>query len=175
MIRGLIPLFIFLGLGALFAVGLTKDPRQLPSELINQPIPDFTLSELYAPDVTLTQEIFKGDVSLLNVFGSWCVACNVEHPLLMEIAAQDTVALIGIDWRDERANGQAWLKARGNPYETVIFDNESLLAIRLGVTGAPETFIIDERGYIRYKHTGIITDKVWAQTLRPLIQNLRAE
>ncbi len=175
MIRALIPLLIFLGLGALFAVGLTKDPSKLPSELINQPVPVFSLTELYDAKKEIDETIFKGRVSLLNVFGSWCTACLVEHPLLMRAAARKDVLIIGMDWRDRREDGQAWLEQHGNPYSEIIFDEASELAIKLGVTGAPESFIIDKAGYIRYKHTGIITSEIWHQKLLPLIETLKVE
>jgi len=173
--RALLPLGIFLLIGLAFAVGLTKDPKLLPSELLNRPVPEFALTELYDETDILTQDMFDGKVSLINVFGSWCVACNVEHPLLMDIAKQDNVHLIGIDWRDERSKAKDWLAKRGNPYRKVIFDNESVLAIKLGVTGAPESFIIDKAGQVRYKHVGVITPKIWRNTLLPIIKTLEAD
>ena len=118
--------------------------------------------------------MFDGKVSLINVFGSWCVACNVEHPVLMDIAKRNEVNLIGIDWRDERPKAKDWLAKRGNPYRKVIFDNESVLAIKLGVSGAPESFIIDKAGQVRYKHVGVITPKIWRNTLLPIIKTLEA-
>lgn len=173
--RALIPIGLFLLIGLAFAVGLTKDPKRLPSELLNKPVPEFTLSELYDESKTLTQDMFKGKTSLINVFGSWCVACNVEHPLLMDISKRNGINLIGIDWRDERPKAKAWLAKRGNPYRQIIFDNESVLAIKLGVSGAPESFVTDKNGHIRYKHVGVITPKIWQETLLPLIESLEAE
>lgn len=175
MIRALIPLLIFLGLGALFAVGLTKDPSKLPSELINQAVPAFSLTELHDADKEIDETAFMGRVSVLNVFGSWCTACLVEHPVLMRAAAREEALIIGMDWRDRREDGQAWLEQHGNPYSQIIFDEASEMAIKLGVTGAPESFIIDKSGHIRYKHTGIITAQDWQQRLRPLIERLKAE
>ena len=172
--RALLPLGLFLLIGLAFAVGLTKDPKLLPSELLNRPVPDFALTELYDETDILTQDMFDGKVSLINVFGSWCVACNVEHPVLMDIAKRNEVNLIGIDWRDERPKAKDWLAKRGNPYRKVIFDNESVLAIKLGVSGAPESFIIDKAGQVRYKHVGVITPKIWRNTLLPIIKNLEA-
>ena len=117
----------------------------------------------------------RGQVSLINVFGSWCVACNVEHPVLMDIAKNNEVRLIGMDWRDERDKAKRWLAQRGDPYTKVIFDNESVLAIKLGVTGAPESFITDKMGNIRYKHVGVITPDIWRETLLPIVETLKAE
>lgn len=175
MMRALLPLGVFLLIGIVFAIGLTKDPRRMSSELINQPFPSFTLTELYDETEMLTEGIVKGQVSLINVFGSWCVACNVEHPVLMDIAERKEVALIGMDWRDERPKAKRWLAERGNPYSKIIFDNESVLSITLGVTGAPESFITDKTGQIRYKHVGVITPKLWRETLLPIIKSLEAE
>jgi len=175
MMRALLPLGLFLLIGIAFAIGLTKDPRRLPSELIDQPFPDFALTELYTESETLTQDMLIGQVSLINVFGSWCVACNVEHPVLMDIAARKEINLIGMDWRDERPKAKRWLAERGNPYDKVIFDNESVLAITLGVTGAPESFITDKSGNIRYKHVGVITPEIWRETLRPIVNSLETE
>ena len=175
MIRALLPLGLFLLISIAFAIGLTKDPRRMSSELINQPFPAFFLTELYDETEVLTEDIVKGKVSLINVFGSWCVACNVEHPVLMDIAKGEEVTLIGMDWRDERPKAKRWLAERGNPYDKIIFDNESTLAITLGVTGAPESFITDKAGQIRYKHVGVITPKIWRETLLPVIKNLEVE
>lgn len=175
MMRAFLPLVIFLLIGMAFAIGLTKDPRRMASELINKPFPSFSLTELYDENETLTEDIVKGQVSLINVFGSWCVACNLEHPVLMDIAESQEVMLIGMDWRDERPKAKRWLAERGNPYGKIIFDNESVLAITLGVTGAPESFITDKAGQIRYKHIGVITPQIWRETLRPVIKTLEAE
>jgi len=175
MMRALLPLCLFLLIGIAFTIGLTKDPRRMSSELINQPFPEFSLTELYDETEVLTEDIVKGKVSLINVFGSWCVACNVEHPVLMDIARREEITLIGMDWRDERPKAKKWLAERGNPYDKIIFDNESVLAITLGVTGAPESFITDKAGQIRYKHVGVITPKIWRETLLPVIKNLEVE
>lgn len=175
MMRALLPLGLFLLIGIAFAIGLTKDPRRMSSELIDQPFPEFSLSELYNESETLSQDMFKGQVSLINVFGSWCVACNVEHPVLMDIAKRKEVNLIGMDWRDERVKAKRWLAERGDPYSKIIFDNESVLAITLGVTGAPESFITDKSGQIRYKHVGVITPEIWRDTLLPIVEQLKAE
>lgn len=173
--QALWPLLGFLLLVAAFGFGLTRDPNILPSEMIDRPVPVFELSELYAPQRIVTQKMFIGDVSLVNVFGSWCIACEVEHPKLMELSRSKEIKLVGIDWRDKREKGKRWLGKNGNPYDVIIFDADSRLAIDLGVTGAPESFIIDQEGRIRYKHVGIITDDIWKNILRPIIQSLKAE
>ena len=173
--RRFIPLIFFALIGIAFAIGLTRDPRKLDPVLIETPFPQFNLESLDNPQIRLTEENLKGQISLINVFGSWCISCNVEHPVLMDIAAREDINLIGINWRDEREKGQDWLLKRGNPYGDIIFDPASVLAVKLGVVGAPETFLTDASGTIRYKHIGPISAEDWTQTLKPLILKLEAE
>ncbi|GHB02615.1 thiol:disulfide interchange protein [Algimonas arctica] len=173
VIKGLIPLALFAMIGVFMAIGLTRDPSKLPSELIDRPLPTFEMETLSGEPI-VTADLL-GEVALLNVFGSWCVACLTEHPLLMALSEAGDVKIMGVNWRDTRAKAERWLTRYGNPYGTIIFDAESLLAIDLGVTGAPETFVIDRKGQIRYKHTGPITEDVWTDILRPLIDTLNAE
>lgn len=169
-----IPLIIFLLIVGIFTFSLRRDPTHLPTEILNQPLPDFTLPSLEDTTRKLTKSDLSGKVRLINIFGSWCVACVQEHPTLMAIAHSREVEIIGINWRDEREKARHWLTHYGNPYTDIIFDETSLLAIDLGVSGAPESFIIDHTGYIRYKHVGIITPQIWTDTLRPLIRSLQA-
>ena len=175
ILQGFWPLLTFLVVVIIFAFGLTRDPNVLPSEMIDRPVPAFELTELYAPETTLTEDIFLGHISLVNVFGSWCVSCVVEHPKLMDISANQSVKLVGVDWRDTREDAKRWLAKNGNPYDVILFDGNSRLAINLGVTGAPESFLVDKAGRIRYKHTGIITEDVWDEKLWPIIISLGAE
>ena len=164
-------------LAGYFAVGLTKDPRKMPSMLDGKPVPEFTLAALQGRD----NKGFKhtdllGDVALVNVFGSWCVACLIEHPFLVHLKNNDLVPVHGIDWREEDpAAGPLWLKKHGDPYTLAGDDPISKAAISFGVTGAPETFLVDKKGVIRYKHVGPINEKVWRDTLQPLIELLRKE
>jgi cytochrome c biogenesis protein CcmG/thiol:disulfide interchange protein DsbE len=174
-LKGLIPLLIFFGLGIALAISLTKDPRKLPSQLIDRPFPEFLLPDLNAPEKLIGNEFLHGRVSLVNVFGSWCVACDAEHPMLMHMAQNEDVFIIGVDWRDTVAKANRWLAQRGNPYAQIVFDADSKLAIDLGVTGAPESFLVDKKGQIRYKHVGPITPEVWEDILKPLMANLEAE
>ncbi len=174
-LKALLPLGIFAALAIVLAFGLTRDPSALPSEMIDRPFPDFNLTTLDSPDIIVTDKDILGEVALINVFGSWCTACVVEHPNLMTLARKDAIKLIGVNWRDDRVKGQNWLRQYGNPYDIVLFDDTSQLAIDLGVTGAPETFLIDKNGTIRYKHVGVVTPDVWEKTLKPLAQSLRIE
>ena len=170
----LLPLFMFLVLVVYFFVGLGKDPREIPSVLIDRPVPMFQLPPLQGFDHGLASDDLKGQVSLVNIFGSWCVACQIEHPFLMTLRARNVVPIHGIDWREkDREAGPAWLARHGNPYTRVGDDRDSRVAIDFGVTGAPETFIVDAKGVIRYKHVGPITPEVWETKLWPIVQALR--
>jgi cytochrome c biogenesis protein CcmG/thiol:disulfide interchange protein DsbE len=173
MIRSLIPLFTLLFVALVFAIGLTKDPRSIPSELINQKFPSFSLSELNDAENIITEKDLLNKVSLVNVFGSWCAACITEHPFLMRISEKENINLIGINWRDDRTKAIGWLSYYGNPYDKIIYDDESTLAIQLGVTGAPESFIIDFEGQIRYKHVGIINKEIWDSDILPVIKRIK--
>jgi cytochrome c biogenesis protein CcmG/thiol:disulfide interchange protein DsbE len=170
----LLPLVVFAVVAAYFAVGLTRDPKVIPSVLIDKPVPEFVLPPIKGRDKGFTSVDLKGEVSLVNIFGSWCVACLVEHPFLMKIKKQNLAPIHGIDWREENPDaGPAWLRKHGDPYTLIGDDPNSKGAIAFGVTGAPETFVVDRQGVIRYKHIGPITEQVWDKTLWPLIQDVR--
>lgn len=172
-LKALLPLGLFLVLALFLAIGLTRDPSVLPSEMINRPFPDFELSTL--DDETAVVTALPGEVVLVNVFGSWCVACVQEHPKLMQLSKSGQAKIVGVNWRDDREKGRRWLERYGDPYSLILFDDTSQLAIDLGVTGAPETFVVDKLGRIRYKYVGIITDAVWRQKIGPLVKTLEAE
>ena len=170
----LLPLALFLVIAGYFALGLTRDPRVLPSVLIDQPVPDFALPAIQGRDQGFASPDLKGGVSLVNVFGSWCVACRVEHPFLMQLKQRGEIPIHAIDWREpDREAGPRWLAKYGDPYALIGDDPESRGAIAFGVTGAPETFLVDRHGVIRHKHVGPITPEVWDRTLRPLIAELQ--
>lgn len=170
-----IPAAILLVIGGFFAWGLTRDPAELPSTMIDREMPDFALTRLTPEREALTKQDLIGKVSLVNVFGSWCSSCVLEHPQLTEIAESKQVTLYGVDWRDPPGAGAAWLERYGDPYTKTGVDEDSRLAIDLGVTGAPETFLVDKEGRIRFKQVGPITPELWADTLLPLIRKLEAE
>ncbi len=172
----LLPLAVFLVIAVYFAVGLTKDPRQLPSVLIDQPVPEFDLPPIKGRDRGLKTADLKGEVSLVNIFGSWCIACRVEHPFLMKIKEEGLVPLHGINWREKnRDDGPAWLAKLGDPYTLIGDDPNSKAAIGFCVYGAPETFFINKKGVIRHRHVGPMNQEVWDQTLWPLIEELRRQ
>lgn len=170
-----IPAGAFVILVVFLGIGLTRDPSLIPTEMINRDMPAFELTELYDDNQRVTDADLIGEPALVNVFGSWCVACLQEHPTLMQLNQDDTVRIVGVNWRDGRDDAIAWLQRHGDPYETIIFDGESDLAIEMGVTGAPETFIIDRTGRIRFKQIGPITPDVWRGTIRPVLDALAAE
>lgn len=171
----LFPVGVFLVLVVFLAIGLTRDPSVIPTEMIDREMPDFELPELRSDTVLLRREDLMGETVLVNVFGSWCVACLQEHPTLMQLSRDNTVRIVGVNWRDKREDALFWLQEHGDPYADIIFDAESDLVIEMGVTGAPETFIIDPKGRIRYKHIGAITPDVWTRTIRPVIDAIARE
>ena len=173
----IIPGVVFCILAMYFAVGLTKDPRQLPSVLINTPVEIFQLPPIKGRDTHgLASTDFVGEVALLNVFGSWCISCKIEHPFLMSLKQTGDVPLHGIDWREPDPDaGPDWLKREGDPYTLVGDDPDSKGAIAFGVTGAPETFVVDKKGIIRYKHVGPMSPEVWKNVIYPLVLSLRAQ
>jgi cytochrome c biogenesis protein CcmG, thiol:disulfide interchange protein DsbE len=171
----LLPLALFLILAAYFWIGLGKDPHRIPSPLIDQPVAEFSLAPLEGRTRGFSSDDLVGQVSLVNVFGSWCAACKIEHPFLMQLKRDGVIPIHGIDWREkDRQAGPAWLARYGDPYTLVGDDPDSRAAIAFGVTGAPETFIVDARGIIRYKHVGPITPEIWDQALLPIVRRLQA-
>ncbi|MDQ7759444.1 DsbE family thiol:disulfide interchange protein [Xanthomonas sontii] len=173
----LLPLATFVLLAALFGFGLwwsrSHDLREVPSPLLGKPVPAFALPRLDRPDLRSGSQELRGRPYLLNVFGSWCMACSEEHPLLMAQARQLGVLLVGYAYRDDPHDTAAWLAQRGNPYALVLVDVDGQQAIDLGVYGAPETFLIDADGVVRYKHVGVLTPQVLADELRPAIAALK--
>lgn len=166
------PLILFGLLGLLLAYGLKLDPRQIPSPLIGKPLPEFNMPTLADPARTVNKQQLLGRPYLLNIWASWCPACQQEHGLLNEIARQQTVTIIGLNWKNDRNEALKWLERLGNPYALNIHDPDNHLGMDLGVYGAPETFVIDAQGIIRYKHIGPITPETLEQKLLPLIREL---
>jgi cytochrome c biogenesis protein CcmG/thiol:disulfide interchange protein DsbE len=165
---GLVPAFVLVGLIVLFAVGLQRDPREVPSPLIGKPAPAFALAVLGQPQTPVTLADLKGRAVLVNFFASWCAACRVEHPFLMQLAAQG-VEIVGIDYKDTDADGAAWLQRHGNPYRTVVADPQGAMGLDWGVYGAPETYVLDAQGTIVYKQIGPLSEAVWRDTIAPLL------
>jgi cytochrome c biogenesis protein CcmG/thiol:disulfide interchange protein DsbE len=176
MKRFLIPLALFVVLVVFLAIGLTRDPHEVPSPLIGKPAPAFTLPRLDAVGAvpaTFSASEMQGKVWLLNVWASWCVSCRQEHPVLVEFARQGLVPLVGLDYKDDPVDGRRWLGQFGNPYTLSVVDRDGRVGIDFGVYGVPETYLIDRQGVIRFKHIGPVTPEVLSQRIVPLIRQLQ--
>lgn len=173
MKKALIPLGIFVVLLVFLAIGLTRDPHEIPSPLIGKAAPAFTSSRLLAPAATFSSKEMLGQVWLLNTWASWCVACRQEHPILMEFAKTKMLPIVGLDYKDQDADGLKWLARFGNPYDFVVTDKNARIGIDFGVYGVPESFLIDKGGIIRYKQIGPITEEALREKIVPLVRELQ--
>ncbi|MCC7484885.1 MAG: DsbE family thiol:disulfide interchange protein [Burkholderiales bacterium] len=173
--RFLVPLGVFALLAGLLAVGLTLNPRELPSALIDKPAPAFQLPQLHQPALMFSQRDMAGQVWLFNVWASWCAACRDEHPLLVELAKNRIVPIVGLNYKDQPEAGLAWLARYGDPYVLSVVDVQGRTGIDFGVYGVPETFVIDRQGVIRYKHIGALTKKALDGKILPLVRALQAK
>lgn len=160
-----IPLILFAVMAYFLATGLENDPKKLPSMQLNKPLPSFQLASLHDPNKILTEKDLKGP-ALINVWATWCPSCRIEHPVLNELAKAG-IPIYGIDHTDERQAALAYLKLHGNPYQLVVFDKSGELGLDLGITGAPETFLVDAKGVVRYHHVGVVDEKAWRSVLWP--------
>ena len=172
-LRFLAPLVVFLVVGAFLAVGLKLDPREVPSPLIDKRAPQFELPRLLQMEGIVGTSDLRGEVWLLNVWASWCVACRVEHPLFNDLAGKKIVRIVGLNYKDASADAQRWLREFGNPYDVIGVDREGAVGIDWGVYGVPETFVIDREGIIRYKHIGPVDQKVLSEVILPLVSDLK--
>ncbi|MCC5855570.1 MAG: DsbE family thiol:disulfide interchange protein [Idiomarina sp.] len=169
----LTPLFLFLGMGVFLFTGLFSDPTRLDSALVGRHVPNFELPDLYSPDRSHNQSIVGGKPMLLNVWATWCPTCYAEHTFLNKLRAEENVYIIGLNYKDDsRAAAVNWLQDLGDPYEINLFDQTGLLALDLGVYGAPETFVIDAEGIIRYRHVGDLNERVWRDEVGPVYYSL---
>ncbi len=175
MLKFAVPLALFFVMAIFLGIGLKLNPRDIPSPLINKPAPEFSLPVLSESEQSLTKQQMMGKVWLFNVWASWCVSCRAEHPVFNELAAMNVVSIIGLNYKDEPKDAMRWLAQLGNPYEASIIDREGRTGIDYGVYGVPETFVIDKKGIVRYKHTGPITMNDVNTVLLPLINELEAE
>ncbi len=168
MVRWIVTLGLFAGLLLLLAVGLQRDPREVPSPLIGKALPAFNLEFLQSPG-TSTETAGFDEPYLLNVWASWCVACRDEHPVLLELARKG-VPVIGLNYKDSRSNGLHWLEKRGDPYRYTLFDPDGVFGLDLGVYGVPETFVVGADGVILHKHIGPLTHQEYAARIEPLLR-----
>ena len=162
----------FIALVLLLAIGLRLKPREVPSPLIGKPAPHFELPRLDAPDKRFSQKDMLGKVWVLNVWASWCPPCLAEHPVVTELSK--SVAVVGLNYKDAREDALPWLKRNGDPYQLSVYDAAGRIAIDYGVYGVPETYVIDQRGVIRYKHIGPLTPEIARTKLEPLVKELKS-
>ena len=172
-LTALVPLTVFIVAGGFLAIGLTLNPREVPSPLINKPVPEFVLLPVQGRTLGLSSADLNGEVSLVNVFASWCVACRAEHPLLMELKQKGTVPIHGLNYKDKPDDAEKWLAELGDPYTRTGADINGRVGIDWGVYGVPETFVIDRQGRIAYKQIGPVTPQVLEKTILPLISKLQ--
>ena len=171
-----LPLVLLGILAVYFSAGLGRNPATLESVLINQQVPEFSLPPIEGSSKGIAKVDLKDQVVLVNIFGSWCKACWIEHPFLIDLKEKGVVPVYGINWRESnRQAGPRWLKKFGDPYTLIGDDPKSKGAIAFGVSGAPETFFVNKHGIIRYKHMGPITEQNWNDTLKPILEALRKE
>lgn len=172
MLKRLLPLIVFLALGSLLFAGVrlseTRNPNEIPSPLIGKPVPDFALPLLHEPDRVVTRSDLLGKPYVLNVWGSWCPSCRIEHPFVEALARSGRIRVIGFNYKDERDDALRWLGQFGNPYEFSLVDRDGRKAIDFGVTAAPETFVVDALGIVRFKQTGPVTPEVIETKILPL-------
>lgn len=175
MKRFLLPLAIFVVLVGFLAVGLTLDPREVPSPLVGKTAPAFVLPQLHEEDKMFSPADMTGKVWLLNVWASWCGGCKEEHPVLMRMAQAGDVPIYGMDYKDRRDDALIWLRRHGNPYPLTAVDEAGRVGINYGVYGVPETYVIDKQGVIRYKQIGPLDDVVVTKTILPLVKELQRQ
>jgi len=172
MARYLIPLGVFGLLVVLLGVGLSLNPREVPSPLIGKPAPDFRLPQLHQPEKTFSPAELRGKAWVLNVWASWCAACRDEHPVLTDFARTGLAPVYGLNYKDKRDDAIQWLKRFGDPYVVSIVDAEGRVGIDYGVYGVPETYVIDRQGVIRYKRIGPVTKDIVDRKIVPLLVEL---
>lgn len=168
-----LPIILLAALVVLLAAGLKRNPAYVPSPLVGKAAPAFSLPQLGAPEQLITEKALQGDVSLVNVWATWCVGCREEHAFLVELAQRGDVRIIGLNWKDDPALAQQWLQSRGNPYAAIAVDQDGRTAIDWGVYGAPETFLLDAAGVVLYKHIAPLTAEVWEAEFVPRIRSAR--
>ena len=167
--RFAIPVIVLIGLMLMLAVGLKLDPREVPSPFIGKAAPQFELPLLDAPEKMFSPADMAGRPVLVNFFASWCAGCKVEHPLLMQMAENEGIEIIGIDYKDAPEDARNWLARHGNPYRTVVLDREGSAGLDWGVYGVPESYVVGADGTILFKQIGPVTPQAWERDIRPLL------
>jgi cytochrome c biogenesis protein CcmG, thiol:disulfide interchange protein DsbE len=167
------PLAVFLALAGFLYVGLYRDPREVPSPLVNKPVPAFSAPSLHAADKTVTSADFLGAPWVLNVWASWCQPCRDEHPVVIALAKNSGVRVVGLNYKDARPNALRWLSSLGDPYVVSLHDQEGRVGLDLGVYGVPETYIMDAQGIVRVKHVGPLSPQIVRDKLDPVLRTLK--
>jgi len=169
-----IPVVFFIMMAGFLLFGLTRDPNIVPSALVDKPLPEFSLPSLYPEAGEFSRADVVGDILIVNIWGSWCLPCHIEHPFLLEMSEQDpSLTFVGISYDDSMAEDRLFLEERGNPFDYNVVDLGGSLRIDLGVTGAPGTFLVDANGMILYRHIGAIDSTIWKNTFEPLLAQIR--
>lgn len=174
MKKTFIPLAIFAVMVVVFLIGLFGDPREIPSPFIDKPAPAFKLPRLYQPNEFISNKTLTGQVSVVNVFASWCTSCIQEHPLLVQLSKTHDIHLIGLNYKDNNNDALAWLQKHGNPYELIAVDENGKVGIDWGVYGVPETFVMDQNGIVRFKYTGPLDAESIQTELLPVLKSLNS-
>ena len=172
--RFFLPVGIFIVLAVMLYAALGRDAERIDSPLLEKALPGFFRPDLLEPERVRTEVDVKGHVTLLNVWATWCISCRVEHPYLVRLAREQGVRIVGLNYKDDRPAAIAWLQERGDPYVFTLEDADGRLGLDLGVYGAPETYLLDAEGVIRYKHVGVIDDRVWKDVLQPRLAQWQA-
>ena len=176
-----LPLALVIALGSLFYTMVHRlgsgeyHPETLPSALVNHPVPAFNLAQLEQLQNRLTEKSILGEIAIVNVWATWCPSCHAEHAYLNTLSDIGAIRIIGVNYKDTADAALRWLNDKGNPYAFNIFDPDGELGLNMGVTGAPETYLIDHRGFVRYRYQGPLNAVIWQSHFVPLIQQLRAE
>lgn len=174
-LRFIVPTLVIIALIGVMGYGLTRDPTVMPSALLGRDAPAFAVSRLQQPDQLFTQKMLQGQVSVVNVWASWCVSCRAEHPFMEELAGRTNAKVYGLNYKDERAAALDWLARYGNPFAAIAYDHSGEVGFNWGVAAVPETFILDRHGVVRYKQIGPVDQVTLEKTLLPLLKELESE
>jgi len=165
-----IPLILFLFIAVFLYFSLNSNSSKLPSPLLGKMFPNIEAKDFYSDESVLFTDLFSDNISLVNVWASWCVTCRQEHQMMMKIAKNNNLQLIGINYKDTRADGERYLEVMGNPFDVIVFDPSGKIGLDLGVYATPETFLVNQQGVILFKHIGAIDSKIWEEDFVPYIK-----
>ncbi|MBT5230619.1 MAG: DsbE family thiol:disulfide interchange protein [Methylococcales bacterium] len=175
MAKFLIPFVIFAVMVGFFINGLGRDTKLIPSPFIDKPAPHISVKQLDDPEKIFTNKDLVGKVSLVNFWASWCPTCEYEHPLFIHLAKETSIHLVGVNYKNSRADALGWLKRHGNPYNAIPVDDTGRVGIDWGVYGTPETFVVDKKGIVRYKHVGALNEDALINIVLPMVKKLEKE